>query len=48
MVMKFVGLNTGWTFFTHICCKIVIFVLKDENIQKEAGNGPFLRKKVKF
>ena len=32
---------TGWTFFTFICCKIVMFVWKDENKQKEAGFGPF-------
>ena len=28
-------------FFTYICCKNCLFVWKDENKQKEAGNGPF-------
>ena len=33
----------GWTFFTLICCKIVVmFVGKRPKInEKEAGNGPF-------
>ena len=34
-------------FFTLICCKIVLmFILKRLKInEKEAGNGPFLKKK---
>ena len=31
-------------FFTYICCKNCLFVWKDENKQKEAGNGPFKKK----
>ena len=30
---------TGWIFYSYICCKIKMFVGKDENKQKEAGDG---------
>ena len=33
---------TGWTFFTFICCKVVMFVWRDKNKQKKAEDGPFL------
>ena len=36
------GPYTGWTFFhTYIYCKIVMFVWKDGNKLKEAGDCPF-------
>ena len=36
---------TGWTFFSHVfVVKIVMFVRKDENKRKEAGDGPFFCK----
>ena len=33
--------NTGWTFFTFICCKNCNVVRKDENKLKRAGVGTF-------
>ena len=36
---------TGWTFFTLICCKIVMkFVWKDENKWKRGRGWPILKK----
>ena len=33
---------TWWTFFTFFVLNILLFVWKAKNIQKEAGNCPFL------
>ena len=40
--------NTGWTwhFFTLICCKIELFVWRDQNKEKEAGVGPFFKSQL--
>ena len=36
-------------YFSHfIVVKIVLFVWKDENKQKEAGDGPFFKKNLKL
>ena len=38
---------TGWTFYTLICCKNCFVCLKRPKInEKEAGVGPFLKKRV--
>ena len=36
---------TGWTFFTRICCKIILFVWRDE---KEAGDSPLKKTQHSF
>ena len=43
--VRFPAPNTGWTFFTFICCKDCIVCLKRTKISKiETEDGPFFKK----